>query len=190
MFRKIKIFMISFCVMVGLVGYASLNGVSATTEREIIEGTAVLDLNEIEVGDSVTVYVNEKTGGKLIIDFLPTKSSRLTTGTGSWSGGTIPDRTVTMYPHYEDSNYDYSEIGYYVTYDGKNKKLLDTYGETVGVLDGEIDNLSSRITTAKATNTAYARSQMTWTYEKGASMSCYLIQEINYKNQTRLKWRF
>lgn len=142
MFKKINVFMISFCVMFGLVGYTSLKEVYATTE------------------------------------------------TGSWSGGNIPGRTVTMYPHYEDSNYDYSEIGYYVTYDGKNQKLLDTYGETVGVLDGEINNLTSRITTAKPTTTTYARSQMTWIYENGASLSCYLIQEINHKNQTRLRWRF
>ena len=150
--------MISFCVMVGLIAYTSFKEVYATTEAEIIEVTAVLDLNEIEIGDSITVYENEKTGGKLIIDFLSAKSSRLTTGTGSWSGGSIPGRTVTMYPHYEDSSYDYSEIGYYVTYDGKNQKLLDTYGETVGVLDGEINNLTSRITTAKPTTTTYARS--------------------------------
>lgn len=26
-------------------------------------------------------------------------------------------------------------------------------------------------------------------YENGASLSCYLIQEINHNNQTRLKWR-
>lgn len=190
MFKKINVFMISFCVMFGLVGYTSLKEVYATTEAEIIEGSAVLDLNEIEIGDSITVYENEKTGGKLIIDFLPAKSDRLTTGTGSWSGGSIPSSTVTMYPHYEDSNYNYSEIGYYVTYDGKNKKILDTYGETVGVIGGEIDNLTSRITTAKPTTSTYARSQMTWIYENGASLSCYLIQEINYKNQSRLRWRF
>ena len=109
MFKKINVFMISFCVMFGLVGYTSLKEVYATTEAEIIEGSAVLDLNEIEIGDSITVYENEKTGGKLIIDFLPAKSDRLPITSASYilcpmweiipekSGLTPPSESV--HPH-------------------------------------------------------------------------------------------
>lgn len=84
-----------------------------------------------------------------------------------------------------------SDIGYYVTYDGKNKKILDTYGESVGCLNGEISEVRSRIVSANAIATNYAKSQLSWLYENnGASLSCYLRQDINNKNQSRLYWRF
>lgn len=191
--KKVSLFISSLCLMFSIMPSLSLKNVMALENDksdEVIEGFVDLDLNNIEVGDSIKVYENPNTGGKLIIDFLPTSKSRLTTGTGSWSGGTIPSKTVTMYPHYEDKNYNYSDIGFYVTYDGKNKKYLDTYGASVGVLDGTISGLSTKIVTAKPTTSNPAKAQMSWVYKKGSSVSCYLRQDINYKNQSRLAWRF
>lgn len=184
--KKSIVFLTSLCLFCCLI----LKNVSAA-ESDITEGSVTLDLNELEIGDSIIIYENPSTGGKLNLDILPVQSTRLESGTGSWSGGTIPSKTVRMYPHYEDKNYDYSDIGYYVTYDGKNKKILDTYGESVGCLNGEISEVRSRIVSANATATNYAKSQLSWLYENnGASLSYYLRQDINNKNQLRLSWRF
>lgn len=169
--KKFKMFIISVCLIFTLVPNLTLKNVNALEYIEMTEGSITLDLNNIKIGDSLTVYENPITGGKLIIDFLPVKSSRLNTGTGSWSSGTIPSSTVTMFPHYDDPNRDYSEIGFYVTYDGRNKKILDTYGESIGCLNGEISNIDSRIVYANATSSNYAKSQMSWTYKSsGASL--------------------
>lgn len=188
--KKLSIYLLALFISLGII-FPNSN-VKAEAAISNTEGEIVLDLSDVKVGDKITVFENSETGGKFVIEVLPYSNARLVTGTGSWSGGSIPSNTVTLYPHYNDTNYDYSEIGYYVTYDGAKRKILDVYGETVGILDGQISQPTAKITNATATSTNYARSQMTWTYKSsaGSSLSCYLIQEINYNNQYRLKWRF
>lgn len=192
----IKKLIVSLCLGLSLIAGLTSDIIYAAESSEEEFVSIEVDLNDIEIGDSIIVYENEETNEKFVIDILPTKMTRDYVGTGNWSGGTIPNYIVTMYPHYEVPEYIYKDIGFYVTYDGKNKKILETYGETVVCARGSIEDVSSRIISAKPTSSVPAKAQMNWlhnsyTYEGDidVSQTCYLRMEINSNNQMRLVWR-
>ena len=165
----IKKLIVSLCLGLSLIAGLTSDIIYAAESSEEEFVSIEVDLNDIEIGDSIIVYENE---------------------------GTIPNYIVTMYPHYEVPEYIYKDIGFYVTYDGKNKKILETYGETVVCARGSIEDVSSRIISAKPTSSVPAKAQMNWlhnsyTYEGDidVSQTCYLRMEINSNNQMRLVWR-
>ena len=194
MHNIIKI-VLCFSILLNLFSYKSEFNASEIIANEEME--VIIDLNTCQIGDSIVLYEDQVTGGKLKIDFLEVKNARYITGTGSWSQGYIPSYVVKMYVHYEtpiepSPQYEYVDIGYYVTYDGGRKVIMETYGATIGVNNADISNLQTRIITSSPTASVPAKSEMTWILEdvSGNSLSSYLRQEINIQNQMRIAWRF
>lgn len=163
------------------------NNVFASENNFMISET--IDLNNIEVGDSIVVYENQNTGEKLVVDVLPAITRGV--GTGDWSGGNIPYETVVLYPHKETSKLYYSKIGFYVTYSGYS--IIDTYGETILCNSGQISDVYSRVITSTPTAYVPAKAQMNWINTQTESVykayTCYLRMEINSYNQMRLVWQ-
>lgn len=159
------------------------------TEESQEEMTVAINLDDIAIGDTIVLYENKETGEKLQIQVLPVKMARTDTGTGNWSGGYIPADTYTLYATY-DAKY-YVELGFSVTYDGANRKILEVYNESIDSYWGEISEVSSRIITAKPTDAVPAKAQMSWLYSDWAyaGLSCYLRMDINTSNQMRIAWR-
>lgn len=180
-------FSLSFCTD---IAYASED----TTLEDL---SVTIDLEDFKTGESVILYEDPNTGGKLIVDFIEAKNTRYITGTDDWSQGYIPSQVVTMYVHYETPVspsiiYRYTDLGYYVTYDGRNSTILETYSPTIGISGGVVSNVTTRIITSSPTPSVYAKSEMTWTARDlfGNYISSYLRQEINQNNQMRISWRF
>ena len=177
------------CLLLGMIPE------KVVASEEIGTVSMSIDLNEVEVGDSIVVYEDKETGEKFVVDVLSVKTTRDFVGSDNWSSGNIPSYTVTLYPHKYVDYMLYEEIGFYVTYDGANQKILDTYGETIKCEKGVISDVNSRIISAVPTASVPAKAQMNWVVsgynslgKPNTSRSCYLRMEINNNNQMRGVW--
>lgn len=169
--------------------------IAYATEVNGVYATVVIDLDEVQAGDSIQIYEDSETGEKFAIDVLPQKAARTDVGMDDWSG-VMPMQTLTLYPNYSAPINLYKEIGFYVTYDGYECEILETYGETIDCRTGYVTEVDSRIITASPTSSVHAKAEMSWMHYdvniEGAitgSETCYIRLEINCSNQLRVVWR-
>ena len=152
------------------------------------------ELEDLLNGESIVINDNDERTFVIKVD--NEKYNKMRKVTTNWSNGTIPFQVVTMYPHadYDKLGAYYTGVGFYMTYDGDNQKIIEVYSPRVSAENCVISGLDLSIITSKPTTTVSAKAEMTWIKKTEsltgmiASSSHYFRVEINKNNQYRLVW--
>ena len=159
--------------------------------RDNNEYSAVFDMKDFQVGETIVVYENPETGESVGIDFIANDASALPfAGNTGWSGGRVPNGTSTMRPYHKDKSI---EVSYYETLTAYPPKFIDVYNPSLECYIGTVSLNSLRIVTATA-GAASAKTSMEFTIVYTAlgvtsgTMVTYLTHEIDKNGYSRISW--
>lgn len=152
--------------------------------------------SNINDGDSIIVYSNEDYTVAIDVYFSSDGISLCDVGQSSWSGGSVPSLTTTLYPHITNPN-GYTEIGFNMVVSGNENKIESAYNPTVNLnlaLGLFVGISEKRISIIKAmADSTPAKASMSWIATSNinfGSVTSWLTAEFNSSRQIRISWYY
>jgi len=214
--KFLKLFFASFLTAVMTIGIVIPVSATATSEIVISEENGItvyenvrtkeksaiitLDPNEQFDSQTITVYWDSETNEKVELDIVKNDVNPTITpmeyNPGSWSEGTIPWGSYTLYPHITNPRYLNGEIGFSIDVSAYPVVCHNAYNPVVRALLISITDVSTSVIRTNATSSFPAKASLNWTasgniagIQVGTTV-CYLICEINNDGQIRLRWNY